>query len=225
MSIDFSVVLASSIHEIKNSLGSVLHTLDQLQSSAGLTPEQHDLLTRALGQSSLMNAELIQLLCLYRLHNNQYTPNIDQHEVLDFLQEQQVRFEAVAKNKSLHIECQADSNLTGFFDRQLVSTAISTAIHNASRFAKTKILLSAYIKNTFLVIAIEDDGPGFPDAVLNEQVAPREEIDLTAGNTGLGLYFSNLVCGQHINKNHKGYLLLDSSPALSGARVQLFLPL
>jgi K+-sensing histidine kinase KdpD len=183
------------------------------------------LVTGAIGQTSFINAELIQLLCLYRLHNNQYTPHIDQYEMLDFLEEQQLRFEAVAKNKNLCIECHADSTLTGFFDRQLVSTAISTAIHNASRFAKTKIILRAYAENNFLVLAIEDDGVGFPDGVLNEQIAPREKIDLTAGNTGLGLYFSSLVCMQHTNKQLKGHLLLDSSPALGGARVRLFLPL
>src|SRR6187402_1976467 len=90
--IDFSFVLASSVHDMKNSLGMLLNTLGEVMESYPPQNEAHSKSYAVLEyEAARINSELIQLLSLYRLENEKIHVNIDEYFVIDILNEQIAR--------------------------------------------------------------------------------------------------------------------------------------
>jgi signal transduction histidine kinase len=71
MPIDFSFVLASSVHDMKNSLGMLLHTLSaMMENSPPKDAEQARFFSTLEYEAARINGELVQLLSLYRMDEN-----------------------------------------------------------------------------------------------------------------------------------------------------------
>lgn len=98
-----------------------------------------------------------------------------------------------------------------YFDRRLVRLALEAALHNAWRFARTEVVLSARVEDGYLIFAIEDDGPGL-GASSNETWA-----------TGLGSALCLAVAEAHMNHGRKGFMRLANRPE-GGARFEFGLP-
>ena len=83
-------------------------------------------------------------------------------------------------------------------DRVLITQVLVNAVQNADRYARQKIVLRYGVDaQGRLVIEVQDDGPGFPDWVL--QGAPGK-----ADGTGVGL-----ALGKAIVARHGGSVFLD----------------
>src|SRR5690554_1376255 len=92
--LDFALVLAASVHDMKNSVGMLLQTLEEL--SATPPPASSPVAAKmgVLGyEAARINSELIQLLSLYRMQENSLLLQIDECYVDDVLSEQVARNE------------------------------------------------------------------------------------------------------------------------------------
>jgi signal transduction histidine kinase len=99
-----------------------------------------------------------------------------------------------------------------YLDRRLVELALDAAMHNALRFARRRVWLSAAQEGAELILAVEDDGPG-PD--------PSRPPD--AGATGLGTTLCRAVARVHGQRAADGGVRL-AARAGGGARFELRLP-
>lgn len=99
-----------------------------------------------------------------------------------------------------------------YLDRRLVELALDAALHNALRFARSRVWLSAAQEGAELVLAVEDDGPG-PD--------PSHPPD--ASSTGLGTGLCRAVARAHGQAAADGGVRL-AARAGGGARFELRLP-
>lgn len=215
---NFSTLLATSVHDIKNVLGSTLESLDWITNSGDeLTREQSLELEQVSQLIALVNSQLMELLCLYKFEEEQYKLNIREGEIEDFLEMQRAFILPLVKQKQINIEIDCDEDLTWKYDEMLLSAAVRNALLNAIKFAKTKILLSAVETDGSLKIVISDDGAGFPDKLLGFVKDRIGEVDLNTGGTGLGLYFSEIVVEMHSKDNKQGHLELRNGEYLSGA--------
>jgi len=97
-----------------------------------------------------------------------------------------------------------------FFDAQLVRLAIDSALHNALRFASSRITLGAKMENQQLCFYVHDDGPGL-------------QIEGCATSTGLGSTLCRQVAHAHRNHGEHGHCELRDHPA-GGALFELHLP-
>ena len=95
---------------------------------------------------------------------------------------------------------------------------------NCSRYTKHKLLLSASIDDDVLCLTVADDGGGYPKAMLEASSKIIEEVDVTAGNTHLGMYFAEQIAALHKQKNRVGYITLSNGEPLGGGVFQMFLP-
>ncbi len=223
---DFSDILASSIHDIKNSLGLILNSLDDLIAN----PENHIANPR---QASLLqheaqraNSNLIQLLNLYKLGNEQLVVQIAEQNVDDFLSEVVADNQAVCNALNLSLTYACDPSLTGYFDAELIQSVLDSTIGNARRYAHTRILLSADNEAGYLVIRVEDDGSGF-SGKLPLWLPDTSEPAQNAGNparTRLGLYFASSIAQLHKTPERTGRVRLKNSHILSGGCFELWLP-
>jgi len=221
--ISFSTILASSIHDMKNSLGVVLSSLDELVHGLGdaLPPPQ---LAKLQWEAKRVNDNLVQLLALYKMENQGVALNVDEYFVHDFLEEVLVSEKAVLKTRNieLHLECAHD--LAWYLDRDLIAGVLKNAIGNALRYAKTKVLITAVQEDHYLVLSVNDDGKGFNPRLLADGRQNAHGVDFSSGNTGLGLYFTSRVAKLHKNKDRRGCIQLSNGQALGGACFSIKLP-
>lgn len=105
--------------------------------------------------------------------------------------------------------------------RQAIKRAITNLVSNAGRFSKT-VILRASVARKWVIIEVEDDGPGIPDAERENVFRPFYRIDHArnqdTGNTGLGLAIT-----RDIARSHGGDVTLGDS-SLGGLRAVIRIP-
>ncbi|PCJ15933.1 MAG: hypothetical protein COB04_12350 [Gammaproteobacteria bacterium] len=219
-SLDISILLSSSIHEIKNQINSMIFRLESLQAQH---PESHSDIVFLKQDATYIGNELVRLLALYKLNEKELRPQQMQHGVEDFLEDRSIQHHATSKAKHIQLEYHCDENLTAFFDEHLIACVLDTAIHNSLRFAQQHIHISAQKHSPFTVLSIEDDGPGYPQELLAEQDFSNPQ-DSEGSNTGLGLYFAAQIAACHENKDQSGYIALTNESRFGGAKFSVYLP-
>lgn len=223
-SIDIATVMSSAVHDMKNSLSIILNNLNFLDSEAGLSEQGHHALKQLQDEGLRLNYSFVQLLTLYRLENKQYFLNIDSHNVFDCLEEVVLENESSLSQHKLSAEFTCDEALEWFFDKALLSGILNTILNNACRYANNKILLSANIDESQLVVSISDDGPGYPEKMLAADTPTQRAIDFQSGNTGLGLHFANVVAQLHQNNQQQGYIQVSNQGIDGGGKFSIYLP-
>ncbi len=223
---DFSLVLASSVHDMKNSLGMLLDTLQQVVEA---TPPRDDGQARQFAtlqyEAARINTELVQLLAVYRMQNRSLPVQVDQHFLIDVLEEQVARNDMLCQTRKLSLEVDCDEDLAWYFDAELVGGVVNNILVNSARYSREKILLRALVEQQQLVITIADDGAGYPPAMLeNSGQDSAAGVNFAAGNTHLGLFFARRVANMHRRGEMSGRIQLSNGGPLGGGVFTLILP-
>lgn len=220
----FSDVLACTIHDIKNSLGMIINTLEEFASDpdSGLADNPKAAVLQL--EARRVNNDFIQLLTLYKLGGEQLIPNIAEHSLEDFIDDIVVENQSLANSHGIHIDFDYDPMLSGYFDEDLVRGVINNAIDNAQRYTRDRLLLKAEAIDGYSVIRVEDNGRGFPASMLELQKNLEPEEGFKGGHTHLGLYFSNQIAKLHKNKGREGFILLENGKNLEGGSFSVWLP-
>ena len=221
--IGFSTILASTIHEVKNSLGVVLNSLDELLCSNEVT-QPVDRLVKLRCEAQRVNDNLVQLLALYKMENQGLALNIDEYFVHDFLEEVLAAEKVVLETRGIELEIRCLNDLAWYFDRELIAGALKNAVNNALRHARSKVLVTAEERDQYLVISVNDDGDGYARGMPTNGLQSGHGVNFSSGNTGLGLYFTSKVAELHKNKDRRGSIELDNGRALGGACFSIKLP-
>ncbi|WP_392383870.1 sensor histidine kinase [Marinomonas primoryensis] len=215
--LNISTILASAIHESKNQVGTLLYQLQGLKDTTESNDPNRTKIVLIEESLKKLNDEWVEYLYLYRLASNGYDLHVDTFSIDEFLDDQVFALQPSANAKNLVLDYHCDTSLTGSFDERLMTAVVSTAVYNAFRFAKSKIILSARQEKEFLVISVEDDGKGFVH--IEEQ--PEDIFEV---NTGLGLYFAELSASAHVVDEVCGFIKKESSLSLGGASLTVYLP-
>ena len=222
---DFAAVLASGVHDLKNSVGMLLNALSEV--AADLPPDRGDLKERfnQLQYDTMrVSGDLIQLLAIYKIDHGRYAVNIAHHDVADFLDESLLQYGPLLDRKGVSLRVECPQGLRWFFDSQLVAGVINNIINNASRYTRDMLLVRAGSSSTELTIDIEDNGPGYPDVMVTGEHGGPSGVDFAGGSTGLGLYFATLAAEQHRNGTRRGHISIANGGELGGGRFSLHLP-
>lgn len=222
-SIDFSMVIASAVHDMKNSLGMLLHSLDEIRDQFPDEIRQTQLFNTLQYEAERVHGDLIQMLGLYRLQQQTLSLHIDEVFVPDFLEEQMARHSALLEG--LGLECEvACGEISGFFDPDLVAGVMNNTLNNAIRYTRSRIRFSAHQEEGYLVLAVEDDGRGYPDQMIEGPLSFDRGIQFTTGSTNLGLFFAANVAQLHQDGNRRGSIRLRNGGNLGGGIFELYLP-
>jgi signal transduction histidine kinase len=221
---DFSTVIASSVHDMKNSLSMLLNSLEEIHSDCSQNGCETDKFSQLQYEGQRLNNHLIQLLSIYRLDQASWPVNIQEIEVEDFLEECVLQYQTLLAPKGIEISAISQNDLTGYFDRDLVAGVVNNVVNNAYRYSKDKIHLNAKRENGFLVISIEDNGSGYPPSMILDASQGFSGIDFKTGSTGLGLYFSSLVAQSHQSQGECGYIKCSNDGIDGGGKFSIYLP-
>ncbi len=220
--ISFPAILASSVHDIKNSLTALRALLSQLE-NIYQAPKPTEFRHLEF-ETNRMNNSLMQLLTLYKIDLSQFSLTIDEHSAADILEDivaQQSTLLSLS-NVELITECHGD--LFCYCDSTLISNALCTLVNNAQRYCLSKVLLSAVQEDDYVVFCIEDDGKGYPENLISPDYKQLPQTDLTTGNTGLGLFFAETIAQLHVQADRQGFTITDNNSQFGGARFKLYLP-
>lgn len=218
----FPTLLASTVHDIKNSLGTLSGLVHQLTQKPELSqdPDLHQLEFEA----SRINHSLMQLLVMYKIDSHCFSLSIDEYPAIDLINDAKAQQARLSKINNVQVEINCDADLLCYCDYQNISNALGTILNNAQRYCRNKVLISATQENDYLLFAIEDDGRGYPAHLLNADLSNPNALDWVSGNTGLGLYFVTAIAKLHKSKDKHGFVSIDNLSRLGGARFRLFLP-
>ncbi|MBS3952964.1 MAG: HAMP domain-containing histidine kinase [Methylomicrobium sp.] len=217
----FSQILASSVHDLKNSLQTVRSLIRTLAlEQANSEKPEFQILDF---ETARMNSCVMQLLILYRLDASHFKPLLEECRVLDMLEEvgYQQSLQIQLRQISLAVECSDD--LFCFCDDTLINTVLVSVVNNALRYCRQAIRLSGRQQGDYVCLCIEDDGPGFSYGIMAGTQGVKSG-ELGKGNTGLGLHFASTIAELHSQGQRNGFITLDNDSTLGGARFSLFLP-
>jgi signal transduction histidine kinase len=222
--VDFSFVLASSVHDMKNSIGMLLNTLATMAESAPPKDEiQAQFFSTLEYEAARINSELVQLLSLYRMEEQQLTVVIDECYVRECLEEQLARNESLLNSRNISANLQCDDRVKWYFDNEIIGGVINNLIVNCARYAKQRLHIAVAVINDYLCIEVADDGDGYPKAMLG-QASLNSALGYSAGSTRLGLVFARKAMALHKFKGRQGYLTITNGGSLSGGVIKLYLP-
>lgn len=225
--ISFTDFIASSIHDMKNSLNMQVSALEKI---AVQCRQQGDTPTFAsLGlviyQANRMNSNLIQLLSLYKLGKSIYPVDIAEQSIADLIEEALLQNKSITEFKGISVSVDCDENLYWYFDRDLLTGVLINALNNAYNYTSDKIRVAVGIDDGYLELRVEDNGEGYPEnMLLNDAILADKSISFSSGSTGLGFYFSSRVAKMHKNGNRQGSLTIENGGAFGGGCFVLRLP-
>ncbi|WP_240791488.1 HAMP domain-containing sensor histidine kinase [Psychromonas sp. SP041] len=223
--LDFSTILATSIHDMKNSLAMVLQSIEDLDLADNLTTRQHKSVSNLHYQTSRINSTLMQLLALYRDEKKQLPIFIEENSVNELLIDILERNRLYLNSHHIKVTIDVEKSLHGYYDVDLISYLIGDIFINALRHAKSFVNISAHYDTPFLIFKIEDDGEGYPHYMMN--VNDQDEystFNANKGRSGLGLLFAKKIAAAHQLKQLKGNISLTNKPDNSGSIFTLQLP-
>lgn len=223
--VDFAFVLASSVHDMKNSLGMLLNTLGAMMEQS---PPQNEAQAKTYAvleyEAARINSELIQLLSLYRMREDRMLVQIDEHYLIDILQDQLARNDMLFRTRGISIELDCDEDLNWYIDGELLGGVINTILVNCSRYCRERLRISAQMEDNLLHIAIADDGQGYPASMLDAPLQANAGVSFSSGSTNLGLLFASAVADLHRAKGVNGKISLANNGPLGGGVFNLHLP-
>ncbi|WP_239689311.1 ATP-binding protein, partial [Pseudomonas savastanoi] len=91
-------------------------------------------------------------------------------------------------------------------------------------FAREQIVISIGEEGGQLKITINDDGPGYPAYLIDQQTDYVQGINQGSGSTGLGLYFAAHIARLHARGGMQGRIEIANGGVLGGAMFSIFLP-
>ncbi|HEU5436149.1 MAG TPA: HAMP domain-containing sensor histidine kinase [Telluria sp.] len=233
---ELSLFLASTAHDMKNSLGVLSGTLEKLLDARhgaqkGEPPGDADTpqLGHMLYQTRRLNDNLMHLLALYKQVGHGNYPFDLQPLALGHLVEQVVSGARVLlASRAIVLDVDVDPELVWHFDEDLIIGVVGHAINNAVNYTRDTIRIAAAKVGDCLEIRVEDNGTGYPAAMLEAGLSAmqgnRAGVNFLTNSTGLGLYFSSEVAKMHKHRERSGSLRLENGGAFGGGCFVLTLP-
>ncbi|WP_159627712.1 sensor histidine kinase [Massilia puerhi] len=220
--------LASTAHDMKNSISVLSGTLERLLDGASPETEKaYGQMAQMLYQTRRLNDNLMQLLALYKQVGKPGYPFDVQPLEVGQLIEQVVALERVLiESRGVVLELDIDPELIAHVDEDLIVGVVSHAVNNALHYTRDRIRLAARSRDGELEIRVEDNGAGFPPALLaaGTPASDASGVNFLTNSAGLGLYFSGEVARMHRHRDRCGAVRLENGGALGGGCFILTLP-
>lgn len=216
--IGFIDVLASGVHDTKNTLFDALGRIDAVKRAMAAVPAPEPTNITALAEASVAierSADrLAKILSAYRLLRHENPVVLLPTPLADFAEYVRIRAGECWQGKA-ELQVNPPPNDIWFMDRELIADCVINALANASRHAASRVVLDFRTEPEGLAITVTDDGPGYDDAILQGH-APADSV---------GLFIAEQLARLHQRNGRTGRLTLSNrQDAQTGATFNLMLP-
>ena len=196
--------IANVSHELRTPLTSLLGYTETLLDESG-DNKQHEFLEIIRRNAQRMGRLTEDLLTLARVESGEYALAQTPVPVNVLLQDAQIAFNEVARNKGVDIEVIGSPDTRVLADRDAIHQVFSNLIDNALKYGSgsQKIQIGAVERDREIECFVRDFGPGISSEHLPRLFERFYRVDKArsreAGGTGLGL-----AIVKHIVLNHGG---------------------
>ena len=208
---DRSAALALIAHDLKNALGELETELSQLIDEPSPVMAQ-----KAHLHCTDLRRQFVQFLTLYGAGHEGLRVLCEDESPAEMLQalhrQWSLKLGLEGHAVAVHLRSADHAPPFWYFDRRLVQLALDSAIHNATRFARSQVWLAVEEHDGTLCWIVDDDGPGL-----------GAEDPGQANATGLGHALAEAVAQSHRRGSQRGAVRLSPGPA-GGMRFTLELP-
>lgn len=205
----FETVMAVAVHEVKNMLGEL-----SLNLASYYRAHPDEPVGKMYALAQVMQNRLIQILILQKAGSQSLSVDAQACNPGEFLDEASAEIRlALPAGIILDVSNEAGNVPFWFMDRYLVSQVLVNAVHNAGKFAHSRIEMGCREEADGLVFFVHDDGPGYADLA-----GFRAELESPAEQRGTGL---GLLFCEHIALAHGGRVARRN---VEGAEFALWLP-
>ena len=117
---------------------------------------------------------------------------------------------------SIHIDVTPDHSIRG--QREDLDEMLGNLLDNACKWARTRVAVESAIRDSHIVISVDDDGPGIEPSMRDAVLRRGVRADEAAPGSGLGL-----AIVRDLAELYGGSIALEQSP-MGGLRARLQLP-
>lgn len=222
---DMQMVMASTVHDVKNSLGMIDNQLNEsIKKLQDSNPEVAQEIRRIQLECGRINNGMVHMLGLYKLHDGTFSPSIEETYVGDVIHDSISRYSELLSAMGIQMSVEfADDDCLWYLDANLIEGLLGNVLTNSIRYTNSKLEFLISEQDDWLRIRIRDDGQGFPENMLHLLEQPAS-VCFQSGATGLGLFFCQKIAELHTNGERKGYVQLSNDEQGKGAIFDLFLP-
>lgn len=226
------VFLASTVHDMKNSISVLGGTLENLLNQANaqtapLTPQDasYPQLAHMLYQTRRLSDNLMQLLALYKeVGKPTYPFDPNTVPVSELVHQVASQARVLLESKQVKLDIEFPPGLLWTLDEDLVIGVLAHAINNAVRYTRDRIRLLVMERDGMLELRVEDNGMGFPPSMLEAGNAVGRGVNFLTNSSGLGLFFASEVAKMHRRRQQAGGIRLENGGDLGGGVFVLTLP-
>lgn len=207
-------------HELKSPLASIKLNLQTLEKHKLDEQKRDMLIERCIKESNRLNDLCNNMLFTSQIEGGQYKPALEAFSLSAVVEDVLSEF-AGRYQRRFEEDIAEGCRIIG--DKSMLRIAITNLVENAIKYTPETglIKISLEMKQQTAILQVADEGAGIPDSekkkVFNKFYRVGNEESRKAKGTGLGLYLSSRIIGQH-----KGRLLIkDNKPTGSIFEMQL----
>jgi signal transduction histidine kinase len=200
-------ILGIAAHDIRNGIGSILSFSQLLNENQNLKSnyKRESKFIEIICKSSenLINL-LNNILDISKIESGTITLSPVIQDYKAFVSERVRLIEYIAHNKEIEIETDFKTNRPNIqFDSIYLQEAIDNLLSNAIKYShpKSKIKISIYDKNDFIITEVTDSGVGIPadeiSKLFNVFSKTSSKPTLNEASTGLGLAIAKKIIDLH----------------------------
>jgi len=228
-----ALFLASTAHDMKNSISVLSGTLERLldgaASQANTADPQFAQMAQMLYQTRRLNDNLMQLLALYKqVGQPEYPFDVQPIPAIELAEQVAALGRVLLQSRGIAFEVEVDPDLIWHLDEDLIVGVVSHAVNNAVNYTRDRIRLALSQIDEVLEIRVEDNGDGYPQALLDAGAEAMSGVasgvDFRTNSAGLGLYFAREVARMHRHRGRHGAVRLENGGLLGGGCFILTLP-
>jgi signal transduction histidine kinase len=220
--------LASTVHDMKNSISVLSGTLENLLVQARDSAQENPAypqMAHMLYQTKRLNDHLIQLLALYKeVGRPNYPFDPTPVPVCELVEQLAAQQRVLLESKGIRLDTEFPRELIWTLDEDLVLGLLAHAVNNAVRYTRDRIALIISEQDGFMEVRVEDNGAGFPANMLEAGKLVGQGINFLTNSSGLGLYFASEVAKSHKHRQRQGSIALENGGTLGGGCFILRLP-
>lgn len=216
--------ISALAHDLKTPLTLIRGNAELLQ-DLNLTDDQGECV-QYIEASSLQMQNYVQMLIEVTKSDSLFKVRLSEVEIDSFLQniKKQAMGLCTVKNIKLQWNCRIQTQKMSM-DFSLMERAINNIMANAIEHTPVggTIIFEVREEDDNIIFVITDSGKGFTEEGLKhatEQFYMGDSSRSTKSHYGMGLYIADTI-----TKQHNGFLILENSKDVKGAKVTLKLPM
>lgn len=213
-------LLAAVSHDLRTPLSTIVLTLQSLRafSDAHDTATREELLRLAEAEATRLSGLVANLLDMGRLEADAVTVRRSATDLTDLIA---AAVQHVRLGERLKVETPVTAQV--LVDASLAETALANVLENAGKYSGPDhpVRLSTALEGDFVVIEVEDEGPGFPGPATAFFESFRRGVEGDGRPPGVGL---GLSIAKGFIEAQGGQITAANREDGKGARVRLYLP-